>query len=453
MSMDAERNRFSGRASRYAKVGGNVSGIAAKMIGARLFGGSIDHDKNAAEITKALGNLKGPLMKVAQLLSTIPDALPAEYAGELASLQSSAPPMGYPFVKRRMAAELGPDWLSRFRRFDKVPAAAASLGQVHKAETHDGDEVACKLQYPDMDSAIEADLKQLSLIFSLHKRMKPGIDTSEINVEIAARLREELDYEREARAAKLYGITFADDDTIRVPKVHDDLSTRRLLTLGWLDGQRLLEYKEAPLEVRNRLAATLFRAYWHPFADIGVIHGDPHLGNYAAFEVDGEPRGINLLDYGCIRIFPTSFVGGVVNLYEGLLHGDEARVVSAYETWGFKGLSKDLIEILNIWARFIYGPILEDRIRTLADGTKPGEYGRKEAFSVHQALMEKGPVTVPREFVFMDRAAIGLGAVLLHLGAELNFYELFQNELARFSIDAVEKRQSDALDAVGLPQP
>ncbi|XWN30212.1 MAG: AarF/UbiB family protein [Devosia sp.] len=453
MSMDAERNRFSGRASRYAKVGGNVSGIAAKMIGARLFGGSIDHDKNAAEITKALGNLKGPLMKVAQLLSTIPDALPAEYAGELASLQSSAPPMGYPFVKRRMAAELGPDWLSRFRRFDKVPAAAASLGQVHKAETHDGDEVACKLQYPDMDSAIEADLKQLSLIFSLHKRMKPGIDTSEINVEIAARLREELDYEREARAAKLYGITFADDDTIRVPKVHDDLSTRRLLTLGWLDGQRLLEYNEAPLEVRNRLAATLFRAYWHPFADIGVIHGDPHLGNYAAFEVDGEPRGINLLDYGCIRIFPTSFVGGVVNLYEGLLHGDEARVVSAYETWGFKGLSKDLIEILNIWARFIYGPILEDRIRTLADGTKPGEYGRKEAFSVHQALKEKGPVTVPREFVFMDRAAIGLGAVLLHLGAELNFYELFQNELARFSIDAVEKRQSDALDAVGLPQP
>ncbi|MEM8854519.1 MAG: AarF/ABC1/UbiB kinase family protein [Pseudomonadota bacterium] len=453
MSMDAERNRFSGRASRYAKVGGNVSGIAAKMIGARLFGGSIDHDKNAAEITKALGNLKGPLMKVAQLLSTIPDALPAEYAGELASLQSSAPPMGYPFVKRRMAAELGPDWLSRFRRFDKAPAAAASLGQVHKAETHEGEEVACKLQYPDMDSAIEADLKQLSLIFSLHKRMRPGIDTSEINVEIAARLREELDYEREARAAKLYGITFAEDDTIRVPDVHDTLSTRRLLTLGWLDGQRLLEYKDAPLEVRNRLAATLFRAYWHPFADIGVIHGDPHLGNYAAFEVDGEPHGINLLDYGCIRIFPTSFVGGVVNLYEGLLHGDEERVVSAYETWGFKGLSKDLIEILNIWARFIYGPILEDRIRTLADGTKPGEYGRKEAFSVHQALKEKGPVTVPREFVFMDRAAIGLGAVLLHLGAELNFYELFQAELAQFSIDAVAKRQGDALDAVGLPRP
>ena len=452
MAIDAERNRFSGRASRYARVGGNVSGVAAKMIGQRLFGG-MDHDRNAAEITRALGNLKGPLMKVAQLLSTIPDALPPEYAGELATLQSNAPPMGYPFVKRRMAAELGPNWQQRFGRFDREPAAAASLGQVHRGETLSGEEVACKLQYPDMDSAIEADLKQLGLIFQLHKRMRPGIDTSEINAEIGDRLREELDYAREARAAKLYAITFAGDPTIRVPAVHDDLSTRRLLTLGWLDGARLLTYKEHPLEVRNRLATALFRAYWHPFADIGVIHGDPHLGNYTVFEEGGEPSGINLLDYGCIRIFPPSFVGGVIDLYHGLLEGDEERVVHAYEVWGFRNLSRELIDILNIWARFIYGPILEDRTRTLADGTKPGEYGRREAFSVHQALKEKGPVRVPREFVFMDRAAIGLGAVLLHLQAELNFFEIFQRELEGFSLSEVARRQGDALDAVGLPRP
>ncbi|MBJ3775295.1 ABC1 kinase family protein [Acuticoccus mangrovi] len=451
--MDRERNRFSGRASRYARVGGNMSGIAAKMVGARLFGGSLDHDENAADIARALGGLKGPLMKVAQLLSTIPDALPPEYAAELATLQSNAPPMGYPFVKRRMAAELGPDWLKRFARFDKEPAAAASLGQVHRALTHGGEEVACKLQYPDMDSAIEADLKQLGLIFSLHKRMRPGIDTSEIRVEIADRLREELDYRREARAARLYALTFADDPMIRVPEVHDDLSTRRLLTLGWLDGRRLLEFKEAPLAERNAIAHALFRAYWHPFADIGVIHGDPHLGNYTVFEEDGVPAGINLLDYGCIRIFPPSFVEGVVDLYEGLLHGEEARVVHAYETWGFKGLSKELIEILNIWARFIYGPILDDRVRSLADGTKPGEYGRREAFKVHQALKERGPVTVPREFVFMDRAAVGLGAVLLHLQAELNFFQIFQGELAAFPPEGVAARQGKALDAAGLPRP
>lgn len=455
MAMDAERNRFSGRASRYARVGGNVSSVAAKMLGQRLFGGDMAHDRNAMEIARALGNLKGPLMKVAQLLSTIPDALPPEYAAELATLQANAPPMGYPFVKRRMAAELGPNWLQRFRRFDKAPAAAASLGQVHRAETLSGADVACKLQYPDMDSAIEADLRQLALVFSLHRRMRPGIDTSEIALEIGARLREELDYAREARAARLYGLAFADDATIRVPDVHDDLSTRRLLTLGWLDGTPLLTHRDAPLEVRNRIATTLFRAYWHPFADIGVIHGDPHLGNYTVFDGqgDGGAAGINLLDYGCIRIFPPSFVGGVIDLYEGLLSGDEAQVVHAYETWGFVGLSRELIEILNIWAGFIYGPILDDRVRTLADGTKPGEYGRREAFRVHQALKEKGPVRVPREFVFMDRAAIGLGAVLLHLGAELNFFELFRSELAACPVAGVAKRQATALDAVGLPRP
>lgn len=450
---DVERNRFTGRAARYAKVGGNVGGVAAKMIGARLFGGAFDHDRNAAEITKALGNLKGPLMKVAQLLSTIPDALPPEYAAELATLQSNAPPMGYPFVKRRMAAELGADWLSRFARFDKEPAAAASLGQVHRAQTLAGDEVACKLQYPDMDSAIEADLSQLNLVFRLHRQMRPGIDTSEIAEEIGDRLREELDYTREAKAARLYAITFRDDGVIRVPTVHPDLSTRRLLTLGWLDGRRLLEYKTAPLEVRNRLAKALFRAYWHPFADIGVIHGDPHLGNYTVWEEGGEPSGINLLDYGCIRIFPPTFVQGVIDLYEGLLHGDDARVVHAYETWGFKGLKRELIDVLNIWARFIYGPILENRTRSLADGTKPGEYGRREAFTVHQALKDKGPVTVPREFVFMDRAAIGLGAVLLHLQAELNFFEIFQAELEGYSLEAVAAKQAAALGAVGLPRP
>ncbi len=164
----------------------------------------------------------------------------------------------------------------------------------------------------------------------------------------------------------------------------------------------------------------------------------------------GKPGGINLLDYGCIRIFPPSFVGGVVDLYRGLLKGDDDLVVHAYETWGFKRLSRELIEALNIWARFIYGPLLDDRVRSIADGVKPSEYGRKEAFQVHQALKKRGPVMVPREFVFMDRAAIGLGAVFLHLAAELNFYRLFNEAIERFSIEQVAARQAAALSEVGL---
>jgi predicted unusual protein kinase regulating ubiquinone biosynthesis (AarF/ABC1/UbiB family) len=453
---DREANRFSARAARYARVGANMSGVAARFAGARFLGMDLDRGQSAIELAAALGGLKGPIMKVAQLISTIPDALPPEYAAELAKLQSQAPPMGWGFVKRRMTAELGTDWQRKFASFEHHPAAAASLGQVHRARAPTGEDLACKLQYPDMQSAVEADLQQLQWIFAIHRRMDPAIDTTEIAMEIGARIREELDYRRELKHAKLYGAMLGGIDLIRVPRPWPELSTGRLLTLDWLEGRRLLEHKNDPLASRNRLATAMFTAWWFPFSRYGVIHGDPHLGNYTAFregaEAGSEPGGINLLDYGCIRIFPPRFVGGVVDLYNGLLRHDDALVVHAYETWGFRSLTRELIEGLNIWARFIYGPLLDDRVRTLADGVKPSEYGRRQAFQVHQAMKQKGPVRVPREFVFMDRAAIGLGGVFLHLGAELNFHRLFNEAIEDFSIARVTERQSTALTAAGLDQ-
>ena len=450
---DSEANRFSARAARYARVGVNMGGVAAKIARGRLFGAN-GEITNAAALTQALGGLKGPLMKVAQMMSTIPDLLPPEYADELQALQNDAPPMGAAFVKRRMQAELGADWQSRFGSFSLNPAAAASLGQVHKAVTADGAPLACKLQYPDMQSAVEADLKQLDLLFGLHRQFSGAIDTREIAQEIGDRLREELDYEHEAKNAELYANILSGTDIVRVPKVHADLSTKRLLTLGWLEGEKLLTFKEADEDTRNRLAKAMFKAWWYPMSHYAVIHGDPHPGNYTVFRDDGgAPAGINLLDYGCIRIFPPRFAAGVVDLYQGFRRNDEARVVHAYEQWGFKGLTKDLVETLNIWARFIYAPLLDDRVRTVADGVAPGQYGRKEAFQLHQALKAKGPVTVPRQFVFMDRAAIGLGSVFLHLDAKLNFHELYEELIADFGIETLATRQKAALDAVGLVQP
>ncbi|MGA9320741.1 MAG: AarF/ABC1/UbiB kinase family protein, partial [Xanthobacteraceae bacterium] len=444
---------------RYARVGANVGGVAARYAGRRLLGGEPNRAGEASALASALGNLKGPLMKVAQLMATIPDLLPPEYATELQKLQSEAPPMGWAFVKRRMNAELGPDWQSKFESFEHRPAAAASLGQVHRARSLDGAELACKLQYPDMQSAVEADLQQLEWLLALRRRFDTAIDTSEIGKEIGARVREELDYRREAKHVALYRSMLDGVDIVRVPSAWPELSTGRLLTLDWLDGTRMLAHKNDPLAVRNALATAMFTAWWFPFSRFGVIHGDPHLGNYTVFDarVEGRPRknvsepaGINLLDYGCVRIFPPPFVQGVVDLYHGLLRGNDDLIVGAYETWGFRRLSRDLIDALNIWARFIYAPLLDDRVRTIADGVAPGEYGRREAFRVHQALKRKGPVTVPREFVFMDRAAIGLGAVFLHLRAELNFYRLFNEAIEHFALDRVAKRQQDALTAAGL---
>jgi predicted unusual protein kinase regulating ubiquinone biosynthesis (AarF/ABC1/UbiB family) len=347
-------------------------------------------------------------------------------------------------------AELGPGWESKFASFEHHPAAAASLGQVHRARSLDGKALACKLQYPDMQSAVEADLQQLEWLLAIRRRLDVAIDTREIAKEIGARMREELDYRREAKHVALYREMLDDIDIVRVPRAWPELSTGRLLTLDWLDGTRMLAHKNDPLPARNALAKAMFTAWWFPFSRFGVIHGDPHLGNYTVFLSDGAPAGINLLDYGCIRIFAPKFVGGVVDLYHGLLCGQDDLIVHAYETWGFRKLSRELIETLNIWARFIYAPLLDNRVRTIADGVAPSEYGRREAFRVHQALKQKGPVTVPREFVFMDRAAIGLGAVFLHLRAELNFYRLFNEAIERFSLERVGKRQAAALAKAGL---
>jgi len=450
---DEEENRLSARAARYVRVGTNVGAVAARVAGQRLFGREGDDAANAAALAAALGGLKGPIMKVAQMLATIPEALPAEYATALSQLQSQAPPMGPAFVRRRMQAELGPDWSQRFKSFEQQPAASASLGQVHRAVAHDGAGLACKLQYPDMQSAVEADLNQLKIVFALHARMNPAIDTAEILKEVSARLREELNYELEAHHMALYALIFRDEPTIRVPEWKPDLSSKRLLTMTSLHAPRLRDYKSAPLEARNAIARALFKAWWYPFSHHGVIHGDPHLGNYTIFEEQGGPAGINLLDYGCIRSFRPPFVQGVIDLYTGILQGRPDLVVHAYEIWGFKGLSKELIETLNIWARFIYGPLLDNREREIAEGTTPGQYGRKEAFTVHKQLQEKGPVKVPREFVFMDRAAIGLGGVFLHLAARLNWHAMFNETIEGFVLDEVAARQQTAFGAAGVPLP
>ncbi len=451
MSSSEEANRLGGRLKRYAAVGTNMGGVAARLAGAKLFGTSRDHGKEATQLRIALGGLKGPLMKVAQLLASIPDALPPEYSAELMQLQANAPSMGWPFVRRRMVAELGRDWQSKFGSFEREAAAAASLGQVHRATSPDGKELACKLQYPEMQSAVEADLQQLKLIFAIHRRMDPVIDTSEIIEEIGARLREELDYVREAAHIRLYARMLETVPSIHVPDTFPEFSTARLLTMSWLEGSPLLDFKDSSQDARNSISEDMFKAWWLPFCRYGVIHGDPHLGNYTVrTNKAGEPDGINLLDYGCIRIFPPAFVGGVVDLYHGLRTDDRALIVHAYETWGFRNLDNELIDILNIWANFIYGPLLEDRVRAIADGINPTEYGRKQAFSVHQALKKKGPVTLPREFVFMDRAAIGLGGVFLHLRAELNFYRLFNEALEGFSTDTLLAKQRDALGKAGV---
>ena len=445
-----DKNSFSGRLRRYAKVTGAVGGLAARAAGQRYLGLDLGKQQMPSELKSALGNLKGPVMKVAQILATIPDALPEEYVKELQQLQSNAPSMGRLFVKRRMTGELGNDWKSQFSYFDENSVAAASLGQVHRANSLDGTELACKLQYPDMSSAVEADLRQLRIAMSLYERYDSAIKASEIYKELSARIREELDYLREGRNMTLYKMMLENEPNVNVPNFYEDLSTERLITMSWLKGSSLLNYIAANenQEARNHVAINMFRAWYIPFYLYGIIHGDPHLGNYSITE-EGD---VNLMDFGCIRVFPASFVKGVIDLYHGLRDDNEELAVEAYKTWGFENLDMETINVLNQWARFVYAPLMEDKIRSIQD-TNSGAYGREVVQKVHRELRRLNGVKPPREFVLMDRAAIGLGSVFLHLKAEVNWYKIFQDLINDFDPSKLANRQEQILTAASVPQP
>jgi len=436
-----------GRFKRYAKVTSAMGGLAARLAGEKYLGIKIDREQHAADLRAALGGLKGPLMKVAQILATIPDALPKEYVNELSHLQADAPSMGWLFVKRRMKAELGENWLTHFKDFSKSASAAASLGQVHFAEDNQGQKLACKLQYPDMGSAVQADLKQLKLIFSLYEKYDSAISTKSIHEELSDRLKEELDYSHEIQNMNLYRHMLSDYNEITLPKPIDSLSTNRLLTMTRIDGMKIMQFisENSGIEIRNQVAMNMFKAWYVPFYKFGVIHGDPHLGNYS-IRPDG---GINLMDFGCIRIFRPDFVTGVIELYKALRDGNEEQAVNAYKRWGFENPSKELISVLNIWANFIYQPLLEDKVR-LINPSASGQYGRETAEKVHEELKKIGGVKPPREFVLMDRAAVGLGSVFMHLKAEVNWYRIFNDLVGNFNEQELLKKQQAAIKKSGL---
>ena len=448
MSGTEDRASLFGELRRFARTSGAVGGIAARVAGERVFGIRTDRAAHAEDLKTILGGLKGPLMKVAQFLSTVPDALPDEYAAELAQLQSNAPAMGGAFVRRRMGSELGPDWRGRFATFEETAAAAASLGQVHRATLHDGTRVACKLQYPDMASTVEADLRQLKLAMAVYHRIDNAIQQDEIYEELAARLREELDYMREAAHMRLYGLMLRDEPHVHVPVPFGDYSTRRLLTMTWLDGRPLMRVLEEDpsQETRNRIAEALFRAWYVPFYRYGVLHGDPHLGNYQV-RPDGS---VNLLDFGVIRVFAPRFVSGVIELFEAVRDNDDDRAHHAYEIWGFSDITREKMAVLNEWARFLYEPLMQDRPRKIQE-TNDTTFGRTVAERVHAGLKRTGGVKPPREFVLMDRSAIGLGGVFLRLGAELNWSRLFHELIADFDPASLQARQAAAMAEAGVP--
>lgn len=403
-------------------VGSTLTGIGMRVGAQEYLGINIDDEAYAKKLRYSFGNMKGPFMKMVQFLATIPDALPQEFAAEFIHLQSNAPPMGESFVRRRMAGEFGPDWRNLFNDFQLKAINAASLGQVHKAIGINGEALAIKLQYPDMKATISADLKQLDMVLGIYRSFNKSIDTQEIVKEISERLYEELDYEQESKNQEDFRKIYEQNlNFVRVPKIYKEFSTKRLLTMEWFEGKPILEYINMSADIRDEFGKKLFLAWYLPLYQYGILHGDPHPGNYLVL----PDYTIGLLDFGCVRHFDKSFLKAVVDLYIALRDNLPDLAVDSYERWGFHNISKELIDVLNQWAKLLYEPLLEDKIRPL-QGIDGGKKGWETARAVHKKLHELGGIKPPREFVFMDRAAVGIGSVIMRLGAEQNWHQLFE---------------------------
>ncbi len=403
-------------------VSTTLTGIGMRVGAQEYLGMNFDENAYAQKLRHAFGNLKGPFMKMVQFLATVPDALPPEFATEFLTLQSNAPSMGEGFVRRRMAGELGINWRDLFQDFSLKASHAASLGQVHQAVSKEGVKLAIKLQYPDMETTINADLKQLNLVLGIYQTFNKSIDTQDIADEIRERLHEELDYIHEAQNLKQFREIFKNTlDFIVVPEVYPEFSTRRLLTMEWIEGKSALDFVGHANNFRDELGRKLFLAWYWPLYRFGILHGDPHPGNYLIL----SDERISVLDFGCVRKFDKLFLQAVVDLYVALRDNKPELAVDAYRRWGFKDLNNELIEVLNQWAKLLYDPLLEDKKRPIQEANG-GKKGWKIARSIHRQLHDLGGIKPPREFVFMDRAAVGIGSVLMRLESEQNWHRLFE---------------------------
>jgi predicted unusual protein kinase regulating ubiquinone biosynthesis (AarF/ABC1/UbiB family) len=431
-------NRLSSRIKRYGQVSAQIGALAARFVGKKYLGLDTDQDKHAQKLKEVLGQLKGPLVKIAQFLATIPGGVPPAYAKTFLELQNQAPPMGWALVRRRMQKELGEGWATHFATFDRESVASASLGQVHRAKSLDGENLACKLQYPDVTSAVYADLNQLKWVLSLYQQWSHALDTTQVQKEIESHLKQELDYVNEAFNNRIYANFFDGHPDIHVPKIYPSLCTKRLLVMEWMDGKHLFQFVDHSQEDRDRLGGLLFNSWYAPLYQMGVLHGDPHPGNYTVT----DDLKLNLLDFGCIRFFPSHFIRGVIDLYRALQNNDRDGMVHAYETWGFKNLSNEIIEVMTMWAKILYDPLLDDRKRLIQEESFFEGKGWEIVRSVHQSLEKAGRIQPPKEFVLMDRAAVGIGSVLMKLKSRQNWCQHFEKLIESFTENDLQNTQN-----------
>jgi predicted unusual protein kinase regulating ubiquinone biosynthesis (AarF/ABC1/UbiB family) len=281
----------------------------------------------ADQLVKQLGQMKGAAMKIGQVLSTIDfDLVPEDereaFKERLAALRDQAPTVPFPQMERVLHQELGGPLDDTFAEFDRTPIAAASIGQVYRGRTHDGDDVAVKVQYPGVAEAVETDLRNMNMLFPLVRRLAPGLDVKALGAELRERISEELDYELEAQHQRKVGRVFRGHPHVRIPRVDTALSTRRVLVTEFVEGEPFGAVKRRSEDERDRFAEIVYRFFWGLLSNERLVAGDPHPGNYL-LTPDGR---VCFLDFGLMRLIDEEYLDAERQLAQAVIAGDAAEV-------------------------------------------------------------------------------------------------------------------------------
>jgi predicted unusual protein kinase regulating ubiquinone biosynthesis (AarF/ABC1/UbiB family) len=366
--------------------------------------------RTAEDVAKHLGEMKGVLMKAGQLVSFIFETLPEEAQAALATLQADAAPMAPSLAAKVVESELGGPPERVFLDWSDLPVAAASIGQVHRAVTHDGVDVAVKVQYPGVDAAIESDLDAAEVMYAMFSAMMlKGLDAKSLVDELRERMREELDYELEAENVREFGRIFAGHPWARVPSLLPELSTRRVLTTEWIDGMAFEEFRRsASPATKQRAGEVIWRFAQHAVLRHGAFNGDPHPGNYK-FHHDGS---VTFLDFGLVK----RWSGGEWEILAPTLdaivvHRDPRRLVAAMEASGFLRTGHGLdVELVYDYVSSPYEPYLSDEF-TFSRQWMIDTIGKMfDVQGPHQRVIEA--LNMPATFVILDRVVWGINAIL-----------------------------------------
>jgi len=430
-----------GRAKRVFKVGELATSVGSSYVwqalrapfrttGQRQKALLDTHIRNALKIVERSKELKGAFMKLVQMLSMRDDILPAEALEVLSVVQSHVPPMDYAVIREQIKRELGRYPESVFASFEPEAFAAASLGQVHGAVLKSGEDVVVKVQYPGVDETVQQDLQNIKALlhtFTLIGRdvMRQRIDQSDVYRELEERLHEELDYINEAKNIAWFQRMFHDDPEVLIPEVYPEVSSRRVLTMSRLEGYPFADILKPGVDqsLKDWVAVKYFRVLWRQVFEFGVLHTDPHPGNYL---VTYHPK-LAILDFGSIRVFPEEIRRAYHGLAAAILRRDKRRMADCFVRLGFidpGDAPAPMVRIMDI----IFEPVLTDRVYDPRDFDSIERGMQITAIGLEHRLFK-----APGHRVFLGRALMGLDAYLKQLGTVTNWHRVFKE-----CVEAVE---------------